>query len=574
MIKALFDNANDGIYILDFDTGQLTDINRKACEIYGYPKEKLLAVNFYAIETGEPPYSGNEIRQWVSLAAEGEPQLFEWLHKHKDDNALWLEVYLKRATIADEDRIIGVVKDISAQKNVEEKLNRVTVENERLAYSDLLTGLPNQARMNVWMERELAPARRQEAAGALLSIDLDNLKTVNETFGHSAGAGVIVTASTYIVAAVDDNGWVARIKGAEFIVLLPGVIDRQKVSDIADKIIAVLGCEYEVLGEYFHMTASAGVALYPEDGVTADEILKNADTALHASQRSGRARWQFYNTEMNKGAYGKLVMEKYLRRALDNGELSLRYQPQLSIDRSIRGFEALLRWKSPYYGMVSPIEFIPLAEEVGLIASIGNWVMEESCRFARKLKDKGFKGLRVAVNVSPRQLEDIGFMSKVELAIQRAGISPAMMEIEITESVIIEGMADSARKLDQIKSMGIGLALDDLGKGYSSLGYLKMLPVDTLKIDKSFVDLIITDKRKASMIGSIINMAHALDMVVVAEGVEQEAQLRHLDRCRCDFVQGYLLSHPLSEADAMAFLTTKEAYRSKTQSGNLLAANE
>lgn len=298
-----------------------------------------------------------------------------------------------------------------------------------------------------------------------------------------------------------------------------------------------------------------GVALYPEDGEILSDVLQKADLALYEAKRSGKKTWRFCEAEAQAIAIENMVLKRALREAIANGELSLHYQPLVNAQTGrVVSFEALLRWTSSIHGAVSPARFIPLAEESDTIRDIGKWVLEESCRFIRYLSAMGNGDVRVSVNISPRQLAADDFVALVSEVINCEGINPQQLEIEVTENVLIASLEDSTQKLSQLRDLGVHLALDDFGTGYSSLTYLRSLPVGTLKIDKSFVDQIVSDAGQVPFIGSIIQMAHVLGLTVVAEGVETEEQLNKLVECQCDFIQGYLFSRPVTEKEAIAFL--------------------
>ena len=425
-----------------------------------------------------------------------------------------------------------------------------------MAYFDGLTGLPNRTYMKQQLERELSKARLGNSSGAVLFIDMDDLKNVNDTFGHSYGDDVIVTAGTQLAAEVGKNALVARIGGDEFIVLIAGEGDREEVGRVADRIVKALGREYSLGESTTHLSASIGIALYPFDGDQAEDILKNADTALYAAKRSGKNAWRFYDTNMQKFAYENMILKRSLRGASERGELSLHYQPQIAIaDRSIIAFEALLRWNSPEHGSVPPGRFIPLAEESDTILTIGKWVLVQACRFADKLAGMGNGELTVWVNVSSRQLASGDFAAVVGSAIKDAGIKPWQLGIEITETVLLSSVEEGIHKLQELKNLGVGLSLDDFGTGYSSLTYLRNLPVETLKIDKSFIDNIVFEPVQEPFVCSIVDMAHILGLTVVAEGVETEEQVDKLLRCRCDIIQGYVFSRPLPEEEVIKLLT-------------------
>ena len=426
-------------------------------------------------------------------------------------------------------------------------------ETNRLAFYDTLTGLPNRAHLNRRLEEEMKQARKGEAAGALMFIDLDDLKTVNDHLGHTYGDSVIAAAGQDIVRTVGEEAYVARAGGDEFVVLLPGAGLKQ-IDRIADRLIESIRKEYEVRGQRIHMTTSIGIALYPIGAATAEEILKNADIAMYAAKAAGKNSWRFYEPEMQKDPYDQMVLTNSLRHALADGELSLYYQPQIELSgRKVVGFEALLRWNSKEHGVIPPARFIPLAERRGLIQLIGQWVIEEACRFARKIADGGHPEVHVAVNVSPRQLSAEDFVDRIRKSIDEAGIAPEQLEVEITENVLLESLEDSTAKLIELSALGVRLSLDDFGTGYSSLTYLRNLPVGTLKIDKTFIDRMLDGKVEEGFIRSIVDMAHVLDLNVVAEGVETEAQLAKLAQFGCDCVQGYVFSKPVSQEAALCF---------------------
>ena len=449
----------------------------------------------------------------------------------------------------------GATQDVTEHKQAEATLLRQTEAIHHIAYTDGLTGLSNRTHMNEWIESELEKVRKGASAGSVLFIDLDDLKTVNDTFGHTFGDAIIVEAANRIKSIFCEGAFVGRFGGDEFLVIVPGKSDRQGIVPIADRVIHALCQDIEVLDEVFRLSASMGIAVYPEDGATTEELLKNVDNAMYFAKNAGKNCWKFYDMQMQTVAYEKMLLTKNLHRAVENNEFVLHYQPQFNIARgTIVGFEALIRWNSPEGGLVSPDRFIPAAEQSGLIKCIGSWVLQEACRFARRLADNGWGSLHVAVNVSPHQLCDEQFIDSVRYAIREAGIAPSQLEIEITENALIASLKEAISLLEALKSIGIRLALDDFGTGYSSLTYLQQLPVQTLKIDKSFIDMILNSGDKKTIICTIVDMAHQMNMTVVAEGVETDAQLDYLEKNRCDLVQGYLFSRPVTESDALSFL--------------------
>lgn len=443
---------------------------------------------------------------------------------------------------------VALFDNITDRKNTEADIRRI-------AYFDTLTGLPNRARLSELLEAEMAKARKGESAGAVLFIDLDDLKMVNDSFGHTYGDELIIMSGNRIVEVFRDNAFVSRIGGDEFMVILPGQYEKGRITEVAEAFIDALSQDIEILGVRFHVSASVGIAIYPVDGDTVEEIFKNADNAMYAAKNAGKSCWRFYETNMQVEAYDKVLLTNSLRYAIERGELILHYQPQVGLDCGTTiGFEALLRWNSLEYGTIPPARFIPLAEQAGLIHTIGNWVVHTACQFASRLADQGLKHIHVAVNVSPYQLCADGFTESIRDAIGAAGIEPCQLELEITENALLNSIEDCTRKLNELRAIGVRLSLDDFGTGYSSLTYLQRLPVNTLKIDKAFIDMILAKGAQKAIIGNIVDMAHRMEMIVVAEGVETAQQLEYVARCGCDLLQGYIISHPVPEEEAIHFL--------------------
>lgn len=445
-------------------------------------------------------------------------------------------------------------RELRERKRTEEELLQKTHEVQRMAYYDALTGLPNRGSLNQRLAEEIEKANTAEASGCVMFIDLDDLKMVNDVFGHGYGDNVIITAARHIVEAVGPAGFVSRLGGDEFIVLLPGESDREKISVIADELIRSLAREYDIGDTCFYMSASLGISVYPEDGSTVQEIIKNADTALYEAKRAGKCGWAAYNISMQEKAYQRMLFLKHLRAAVEKKELYLCYQPQLTMEGNVCGFEALLRWKSPEMGSISPTQFIAMAEESNLIQPIGEWVLREACRFAKRLADIGRGDIHVAVNISPRQLATSNFVEFARGVFAEIGVNPRQIEMEITETVLLTSVEETIQKLVALRAEGVHSALDDFGTGYSSLTYLQRLPVSTLKIDKTFIDLIVKDQAQPVIIGAIVEMAHSLNMTVIAEGVETKEQFERLLGCDCDCIQGFYSCCPLPEEDAVRYL--------------------
>lgn len=449
-------------------------------------------------------------------------------------------------------RMVGSFSNISDKKRKEEEI-------WWLAYRDSLTGLANRQLFMERLRAELLLAQQGEACGAMLYLDLDNFKLVNDTCGHSQGDQLLVEIANKLVElVVGDGHLVARLGGDEFVVLLTDITQEFAIAHMATNILRNLAGEVNLCGHHFTLSVSIGIARYPFDGTEVGELLKNADTALYVAKNAGKNVYRFFEEAMQEDIIEKLSMERSLREAMANDELELYFQPIVSLSTGkIGGYEALLRWHNLQRGMVSPGRFIPLMEESGLIVPIGAWVMRTACAFARKLMDRGCLDSYVAVNVSVKQLINGDFVSMVKTALAEAGVPPTALELEITETILMDSefFDDNVAKLRELKATGVRIALDDFGTGYSSLTYLKQLPIDIVKIDKSFVDDLAAGGKNKLIMGSIIALAHNLGLTVVAEGVETEAQRDLLREFQCDFIQGYIISRPAPAAEMLEFNT-------------------
>ncbi|MBK4734477.1 EAL domain-containing protein [Noviherbaspirillum sp. DKR-6] len=423
------------------------------------------------------------------------------------------------------------------------------------ALHDALTQLPNRSLLEDRICQAIAASSRSGRGFALMFLDLDRFKTINDSLGHHYGDKLLQAVAARLSASLRNTDTVARIGGDEFVVLAGDILNPQAAAQIAQNILSALTLPVEVDGQEQNVLASLGISLYPEDGGTLRELMSNADSAMYHAKRMGRGNYQFFTPEMNAAASARLALEKALRRALDQREFELHYQPKVDVKSGqVLGMEALLRWRHPERGLVPPAEFIPLAEEIGLIGPIGAWVLETACRQNRDWQQQGLPKLRVAVNLSAVQFRQQNLPEFVAGVLKDVGLDASCLELEVTESVVMHNAKEAAQILEKLHAQGIHISIDDFGTGYSSLSYLKQFRLDTLKIDRSFVRDISSDADDAAIVRSVIALAHSLRLGVIAEGVETSEQLAFLESLDCDEYQGYLRSKPLSVPDFEAFL--------------------
>nr|MBL8411363.1 EAL domain-containing protein [Dechloromonas sp.] len=447
---------------------------------------------------------------------------------------------------------IWILADITERRQAEERMRHI-------AQHDALTGLPNRLALLMRLAQLLPEARRHQWNIAIMFIDLDRFKIINDTLGHQIGDEMLREVACRLSSVIRETDFVARLGGDEFVILLPGIATPADAAIVANKIIAALSTAIQVDGHELHTSPSIGISLFPDDGPDGDSILKNADTAMYHAKSAGRNNYQFFATEMNRVTAERLDIERKLRHAIARNELTLCFQPQFGAhSNQPTGVEALLRWLHPTDGMIRPDRFIPVAEETGIIVEIGEWVLRNACREMKHWIDAGLLPMRMAVNVSARQLRRRDFCETVAGALAESGLPPELLELEITESSVMENPDEAIVILQRLGRMGVTLAIDDFGTGYSSLAYLKLFPIDHLKIDRSFVADIEHDLNDRAIAFGTIALAHSLGLNVIAEGVETEDQLDLLRSNGCDEVQGYLFSKPLNSAAAFAFLHARQ----------------
>ena len=458
-------------------------------------------------------------------------------------------------------RLYGTVQDITERKHAEEKMHY-------LAMYDGLTGLPNRQLFHEQLEQVVARARRNGERVAAMFIDLDRFKRINDTLGHATGDMLLrevsvrlnncVRTTDYVGLAnepITSEGHVARLAGDEFTVTLDALRDPQDAARVARRIIADLSRPFMLSGQEVVVTASVGIAVYPADGEEAEILLKNADVAMYQAKSLGRNTYQFFAGEMNSAAVERLRLENDLRRAMERGQLALHYQIKIDArDGGIVGVEALMRWRHPELGMVPPVRFIPIAEDIGLIVSLGEWVLEEACRQIKAWCDAGLPRVAMAVNLASPSFRQPDLVEKVASALRRHGVHPAELCIEATESILMRDADATMTTLKQLRELGVKLSIDDFGTGYSSLSYLRRFPIDQLKIDRSFVNELAVNNDDAAIITAIASLARSLNLDVVAEGVETVEQARLLAEQGCHIMQGYFFGKPVPAEDLTKLL--------------------
>jgi diguanylate cyclase (GGDEF)-like protein len=403
--------------------------------------------------------------------------------------------------------------------------------------------------LNDRITQSIALARRQNKPTAVIFLDLDRFKYINDSLGHAIGDQLLQSISKRLQASVRASDTVSRLGGDEFVILLSEITHPEDAATSARKILLSLNAPHSIAGQDLHIDGSIGISVYPEDGEDAETLIKNADTAMYHAKESGRNNFQFFKAEMNLKAVERQSLESGLRRALGREEFLLHYQPKVNLDTGeITGVEALIRWQQPDRGLVTPCQFVPVAEDCGLIIQIGRWVLRETCRQAREWQDAGLPLLPLAVNVSAVEFRDKDFVEGVRAILSETGLEARYLELELTEGVLMEHAQSTAAVLQELKTMGVHLAVDDFGTGYSSLSYLQQFPIDVLKIDQSFIQRITGDPDDSPIVSAIISMGKSLKHQVIAEGIETQEQRAFLQAQHCAEGQGYLFSRPLAAA--------------------------
>ncbi len=536
------------VVITDLDAN-IEYVNPKFTEVTGYSLDEARGRNPRFLQSGEVAASVYR-KLWESLLSGREWQ-GELLNRRKDGELFW-----ERAMISplrnEHGRIthyIAVNEDITTQKNYEKRL-------EHQATHDALTGLANRVLLKDRFDQALHHAQRSGRTVAVLLLDLDRFKVVNDSLGHALGDELLCQVARRLKTVIRETDTIARFGGDEFVVLLTEISELSDIRPIANKILKTIAKPYDVGDHIIRLTTSLGISLAPQDGIDSTILIRNADIAMYQAKKHNN-QFSYYSSEMNQQLMENLELENDLRQALERSEFRLHYQPKANLSSGrICGCEALLRWQHPQRGMVSPGQFIPLAEETGLIVPIGTWVIKEACRQSLAWQAAGLPPVSIAVNLSARQFRQGNLAEIVNSILRHTQIDPALLELELTESMIMDDPASTGQILRELKDLGVFLSLDDFGTGYSSLNYLRRFPVDSLKIDQSFIRDVAIDPSGASVVTSIIDIAHNLRLTAIAEGVETSDQLDFLIASGCDQMQGYLFSKPVAADEFARLLET------------------
>ncbi|HZV53523.1 MAG TPA: EAL domain-containing protein [Rhodocyclaceae bacterium] len=520
-------------------------VNRAFIDTTGFQSDEALGQTPRILQSG-PPDDASYRQMWEAVASDRFWQGEIW-NRHRSGRVYPVWQSISAVIAPDDGRITHYIlafSDISQRKEAEEQIRN-------LAFFDPLTQLPNRRLLIDRLGLAIATAARHHFHGALLFLDLDYFKLLNDTEGHDAGDQLLIEVARRLRACVREGDTVARLGGDEFVVMLEDLSEDEseaatQAETVGQKILETVAEPYTLKGRDYHGTLSIGVSLFNHTHQGVDELLKRADVAMYQAKSGGRNTLCFFDPEMQEALLARASMESDLRRVVAQGQLVLYYQPQFDYENRVLGAEALLRWQHPLRGLVPPAEFIPLAEETGLIIPIGAWVLETACKQLRTWEDNPVMcNLRLAVNVSAKQFHQPDFVEQVRSTVERTGANPHRLKLELTESVIIDDIADTVEKMKTLKSMGVGFSMDDFGTGYSSLSYLRRLPLDQLKIDRSFIHEVESNSGDAVIVQTIIGMARSLGLDVIAEGVEKEGQRQFLNRNDCPEFQGFLFSQPV-----------------------------
>jgi len=537
--RSAFENSPIGIVLIDLN-GAIFQANNFAAEVLGYERNPLEGTHISRLV---PPEDRAQLKETFARLSSGQDETVraECRMLREDDLELWtnFHVVVQRDAAGNPAYLIGQIADITEMKSSQTRM-------ERMAFYDTLTNLANRRLFYDRLGQAVDHAQRSRHLSALLYLDLDQFKRVNDTLGHEVGDVLLQEVSTRLTSCVRQEDTVARLGGDEFTVLLFDITSPSDASLVADKILTTLRQPLNISGHQLVVTTSIGITIVPQDGTDPNSLMKNADLAMYRAKEHGRNTYHFYSEELNTNAIKRLKTEYELRRAMERSEFVLFYQPKVRLtDQQIVGVECLIRWEHPERGLLTPYEFIEVAEETGAIVDMGNWIIREACHTGKALSEQAKRNIQIAVNISPRQFRDPNLVATIRRNLRESGLNPSTLEIEITETMLMGDVEAANTTIRQLHELGVRLAIDDFGTGYSSLNYLKKFPIDTVKVDRSFIMDIPESADDMAITSAVVAMAHRLNMEVVAEGVETQAQLDFLIEHDCEYAQGYLFAKPL-----------------------------
>jgi len=551
-LSDILEHSSNEIYIIQAKTLRYLYVNKGACRALGYTHDELLQKNLHDIN----PYLTDErIEYFTNKILEGDIILNRTIHRRKNGSEYHVQSYIYKLSYHGEEAAVVFDTDISEIVKLEEEHKRQAELMEHQAYHDTLTRLPNRALFQDRLEQTLFSAKRNKEHFALLFIDLDHFKKINDTLGHHTGDEVLIETAKRFKNVLREEDTLSRLGGDEFTIILKDIQTQQSASVVAEKLINSLKEPLTIKNKTFHIAASIGISIYPKDADNQEDLIKFADAAMYKAKDEGRNNYQFYSSEITQQTFQKVIMENSLRIALAEDQFEVYFQPQYSVKtEKIAGMEALIRWRHPHIGIVSPAEFIPLAQESGLIIEIDKIVMSKAMhRFAKWYK-KGLHPGKLSLNLSMKQLNSTNFIEDLLAIMEENNFEKSWLELEITEGEVMRNPELSIQKLTLLKNMGIDLAIDDFGTGYSSLSYLKKLPLTRLKIDRSFIEDIPYDEDDIAITKAIIALAKNLNLTLVAEGVETEEQKNFMKKHNCDYIQGFYYSKALKAKEIKKLL--------------------
>ncbi|MGQ0657740.1 MAG: putative bifunctional diguanylate cyclase/phosphodiesterase [Chromatiales bacterium] len=538
--RALMDQSGEGVFIVDARTQRILDANPAFCRLLGFRTEEIRSLSFKDVVGRHRPSTDRYIER---LLKEQTPIASEGRYRRADGVWLGVDFTISPVEEMDGDVLCVTFRDISERKRAQDRIRRLT-------HFDHVTSLPNKLLMHDRLEQSLARAQRQGSMVAVIFVDLDRFKLINESLGHQAGDQLLHAVGRRLRKTLRDVDIVARQGGDEFIIVVSDIKQSGDTVRVADKLIEAFSTSFDINGHDMSVTCSVGISLYPAHASDIATLLKYADMAMYAAKELGGNGYQLFDASMGVRGLKRMAIETGLRRALNQREFRLVYEAQADIASGrIVGVEALLRWQHPQLGVLLPGEFIPIAEDSGLIVGLGDWVLREACEQARQWQRQGLAPLRIAVNLSPRQFLERDLIVTIGRVLNETGLPPRYLAIEITEGLLMKGMSEVVPTLHQLKLMGVSISIDDFGTGYSSLAYLQRIPIDAVKIDRSFVRGVCSQPGDAAIAKAVIALAHSLGRGVIAEGVETAEQMEFLRLHGCDAVQGHYISRPLDAED-------------------------